>query len=331
MSTTANSKFKIMAGVLFASFIIMSLKFYAYWLTNSNSILTDALESIINVIAGSFALFSIYFSSMPKDENHPYGHGKIEFLSAGFEGALILIAGFSMIVKGSVELFNSHELTSLNIGTWIAGGAGLANYFIGRYLVKLGKKTSSATFIAEGKHLISDTISSVGLIIGLIIILLTEQYWIDNLLSIIFGGIILFTGFKLSKEAINNLLDEADQEKLESVSKLLNEKRKPEWIDIHNLRVIKYGSMLHVDCHITLPYYLSLTESHDHVSSLERMVKESHEGEIEFFIHADPCIPSLSCTICQLKTCAVREKPAAKKIEWNLENLLPNLKHHHKE
>ena len=180
--------------------------------------------------------------------------------------------------------------------------------------------------MADGKHLISDTISSVGLVAGLLLIYFTKISWIDYALTIGFGSFIVFTGFKLVRESVTNLLDKADYGKLNHLIDLLNKNRRPKWIDMHNLRVLKYGSHLHVDCHITLPWYDSLEDSHNEVSELEKLVKENMEQEIEFFIHADPCLP-MSCPVCIVKECAHRKTPFVKKLEWNMDNLLPNTKH----
>lgn len=303
----------------------MVIKFVAFILTHSNSILTDALESIINVVAGSFALYSIYVSSLPKDENHPYGHGKIEFLSAGLEGGLIVIAGAGIILKSVFNFFHSSEIHSLDMGLYLTLAAGLCNFIMGRYLLVKGKQNNSVLMIADGKHLLSDTISSVGLVIGLAVMYFTKIYWLDNVVAIVFGLYIFYTGFKLLKQSLNSLLDEADYEKLNHITQILNDNRNKNWIDIHNLRVLKYGSHLHIDAHITLPWYFSLEESHAEVTAVEDLIKQKTEGEVELFIHADPCLPT-SCSICSID-CKHRVQPFIQTLKWELTNMLPDKKH----
>jgi cation diffusion facilitator family transporter len=288
--------------------------------------LTDALESIINVVAGLFALFSLSVAIRPKDENHPYGHGKIEYLSAGFEGGLIFLAGAIIIGKSIYGFFEPSEIHALDRGALIAGFAGACNFIMGSILVKHGKKTNSLLLIADGKHLISDTVSSIGLIAGLIIIQVTGKTWLDNVLAILFGAAIFYTGFKLLKVSVTNLLDEADYEKLNHMIQILNESRRPKWIDMHNLRVLKYGTELHVDCHITLPWYDSLEESHAEVNEVEHLLAEKMSDEVEFFIHSDPCLPS-SCPICVIDNCPYRKAPFVKRLNWTMANLLPDRKH----
>lgn len=320
-------KIRILKFVLVFSVLLLIVKFTAWYLTKSNAILTDALESIVNVIAGSFALFSIYYASLPRDENHPYGHGKIEFLSAGFEGGLIFIAGISIIANAVYSFFQPPVLQSLEIGVVLSAVSGVVNFIMGRILVKRGKKSNSLLMIANGKHLISDTVSSIGLVVGLILILLTDLLWLDNLMAVIFGGVILITGFGLLKKSVNSLLDEADYEKLNQLIDQLQIHRKEKWIDMHNLRVIKYGPNLHVDCHITLPWYDTLEDSHSEVTAVEKLISSSLGSNVEFFIHADPCVMPTSCPICLVKDCKFRQASFSKKIEWEMSNMLPNKKH----
>lgn len=315
-----------MGFVLAAGIALMAIKFLAWYLTNSNAILTDALESVVNVVAGAFALYSVYYASLPRDDNHPYGHGKIEFLSAGAEGGMITLAGLAMLVKGIAAFFTRDVVKEADVGAYLSAFAGLANYFLGTHLIKKGKKYNSSVLVADGKHLISDTVSSVGLVLGLILIYFTKLNWIDYVVTIIFGLAIIYTGVKLVYESIANLLDKADEAKLKQLIELLEKNRRPGWIDVHNLRVLKYGAHLHVDCHLTLPWYNNLEETHTEVHAVEELVKAHTNDEIEFFIHADPCLPA-SCPVCTIFDCPHRKEPFTRKLEWTSKNVLPNRKH----
>jgi len=315
-----------MRWMLLFSVALLAMKFFAWWLTKSNAILTDALESIVNVVAGSFALFSIIYASRPRDKDHPYGHGKIEFVSAGFEGALVLLSGGFIIYKSIKSFFYPHAIEQADIGAYIILFSGLCNFIMGKFLVASGINQNSALMKANGKHLLTDTISSVGIVVGLLIIHFTGYFQIDNALASLLGIIIIYTGFKIVTESFRNLLDEQDQEKIDLLVKILNENRRYNWIDMHNLRVLKYGSGLHVDAHITLPWYLTLEQAHDEVTAVENLVKKNSGAEMEFFIHSDPCLPK-SCPICSVKNCAVRKFPQVKKLEWTKENMLPDEKH----
>lgn len=327
MIASENKKLKTLIWVLLFSTLIMMVKFVAWKFTGSNAILSDAFESIVNVVAGSFAVFSIYYSSQPRDENHPYGHGKMEFVAAGFEGGLVLIASLLMIYNAIKGFFHPVEIQSLNIGLWITLITGGLNFFLGQFLIRYAKKDSSLLLKAEGKHLLTDTWSSLALALGLAIIHFTGMLWIDNALALVFGLFILKEGFKIFRESLNHLLDEADYDQLKKLVQALQESRKTEWIDIHNLRIIKYGSRLHVDAHLTLPWYNNLEDSHLQVSDLESSIKEKIGNNVEFFIHTDPCIPPVSCQICKLHHCPERKAAFLKEIDWDLKNILPDAKH----
>jgi cation diffusion facilitator family transporter len=329
LDAKGKERVRTLAWVLAVSTLLLGIKFTAWFITKSNAILTDALESIVNVVAGSFALYSIYYASQPKDENHPYGHGKIEFLSAGFEGGLIFIAGLTIMGNSIYGFFVPSKLHDPETGAWLSALSGGINLIMGSMLVAKGKKTGSLLMTANGKHLISDTVSSVGLVVGLILIWFTGWLWIDLVMAIIFGVVILVTGFKILKKSVTSLLDEADVEKLDILVKEMQSHRSEKWIDIHNLRVLKYGTDLHVDCHITLPWYNNLEETHKEVSSVEKLIKDSLGSEVEFFIHADPCVPPKSCSVCQIYDCKERKSAFTGKIDWKIENMLPNRKHGH--
>lgn len=319
-------KIRIMQGILILGAVLTLLKFLAWYLTHSNAILTDALESIINIIAASFGLFSLVYASRPKDENHPYGHGKMEFFAVGFEGALICLAGLGMIYK-AVESFSSPaQIQKLDLGLLITAFTALVNYFMGRYLMKAGRKMQSSTLVADGQHLISDTISSVVLLIGLGLIMITGKQIIDSILTITLGIYILYVGYKLLRNSMAGLMDEMDFDKIMEFVQVLNEERKPLWIDIHNLRVVKYGSSLHVDLHLTLPWYNDLKSSHEEVKSLENVVNKHFENRVEFFIHTDPCLPT-ACEICLINDCAERKHLFKKELIWDLPLLMKNKPH----
>jgi cation diffusion facilitator family transporter len=191
----SNSRLLFLSVVISTS--ILLIKFIAFYITRSNAILGDALESIVNVVAGVITLISFSIAHLPKDKNHPYGHGKIEFLSAGFEGGMISIAGFIIIGKSIYNLFVPNELNELSLGIWLTIFSGTANFILGMILLKRGNKTNSAAMQASGRHLLTDVYTTIGLIIGLTLILLTNINWIDQVVAIIFGIIILFSGYKI--------------------------------------------------------------------------------------------------------------------------------------
>jgi cation diffusion facilitator family transporter len=304
----------------------MVFKIIAWYITASNAILSDGLESFVNIAAGVFALFSVIIAARPKDIDHPYGHGKIEFLSAGFEGTLVGLAGLFIIGKAFYNLIHPQDLQDISLGIWIVLLTGIINLFLGLYLKKQGKQLSSISIEANGGHILSDAISSAGLVLGLIIIYFTSIVWIDNVVALIFGGIIFFTGYKLVRRSVAGVMDEADTAVIDEIIVVLNKNRKNSWIDIHNFRVIRYGADLHIDCHITLPWYHDLRQAHQDLKDIEDIIISHSKNKIEIFIHADPCIYS-SCPICKMNNCPVRQYPFEKEVIWKLSNITPNQKH----
>lgn len=313
--------FVVLVGVL-----LLVTKFTAFVLTNSNAILTDALESIINVVAGAFSLYSLFLSARPRDENHPYGHGKIEFVAATLEGSLILVAGGAIIFKSIANLINPVQLQQLDVGIILTAAAGLVNYAVGFVTERRGRQNNSLVLAAGGKHLKSDAYSTAGILIGLLLIYLTGMVWLDSVVAIFFGLIIGYTGYRILRSSIAGIMDEADYELLQRIVRVLNENRRENWIDIHNLRVIKYGSTLHIDCHLTVPWYLNVQEAHDEVEAVAQVVREQIDPSIELFIHTDPCIMP-SCAICSKPNCEVRRQPFQERIEWDFEKVIADRKH----
>ncbi len=309
------------------SVLLLIAKFVAYYLTHSVSILTDALESIVNVGAGFIGLYSLYVAAKPRDIDHPYGHGKAEFLSAAIEGTLITSAGAIIIYKSIRSFISPAELQQLDYGIYLVAGTAIINFMIGFITARKGKQNNSLALIASGKHLQSDSYSTFGIIAGLLIIYFTGLKWIDPAVAIIFGLIIIYTGYKILRKSIAGIMDEADIELLKRIVDLLNKNRRGNWVDLHNLRVIKYGSVLHIDCHLTVPWYLNVHEAHLEVDALSSLVRREFGESVELFVHVDGCLP-FSCKVCNKQNCNERKHNFEKQIDWTLENVLQNQKHH---
>ena len=319
-------KIKIILLSLLVSVALMLMKFTAFFITHSNAVLTDAAESIVNVLASAFAFYSIYLASLPRDQNHPYGHGKVEFFSAFVEGSLIMIAGIVIITKSVFNIFYPQELSQILEGSVIIGFTGLVNGVLGWYMINRSKTLNSLTLQADGKHLLTDAVSSFGLVIGLLLIYATSIIWLDSAISILLGFYIIYNGYSLMRKSIGGLMDESDVGVVEEIINYLNKHRKEEWIDVHNLRTQRYGAEIHIDCHVTLPYYFDLNMVHHEVSEIDQVINKNVNVTTEFFIHADPCIPQC-CHYCNMKNCEVRDEPQTKNINWSLANVTKNNKH----
>ena len=260
---TETKNLQIQKWVAGISIVLLVIKFVAYYITHSVAILTDALESIVNVAAGFIGLYSLYLSAQPRDENHPYGHGKAEFISAAVEGSLILSAGTLTIYKAIKNLIYPIHISRIDYGIALVGITAVVNYIMGFLAERQGNRNQSLALTASGKHLKSDCYSTLGIIAGLVLIYFTKVIWLDSVVAILFGGLILFTGYRILRKSIAGIMDEADIELLNKMVRLLNANRKKNWVDLHNLRIIKYGKVLHVDCHLTVPWYLNIHEAHN--------------------------------------------------------------------
>lgn len=311
---------------LVISIVLTIIKFWAYFLTHSTAILTDALESIVNIIASAFALFSLNYANKHKDEDHPYGHGKMEYFSAGFEGGLILIAGVLIIYHASIHLIQGHRVSAIDSGILFTSITTVILFILAWYVGKIGKQHHSLAVQAEGKHFLSDAVTNIGLMISFILIRFTGQHWIDSVIAIIYSLYIIYMGYQLIREAMDGLLDKMDFETVEQIVVVLNENRRIDWIDIHNMRLQKFGDSWHVDCHVTLPYYKDLASTHEEMENIASVLNKNFHNRVEFFIHPDPCKPS-ACCICQIENCQKRSEAFKEKITWKMENILKNQAH----
>ena len=323
---TAQQNLTVQKWVAAVSVLLLTVKFIAYYSTHSVSILTDALESIVNVAAGFIGLYSLYIASKPRDTDHPYGHGKAEFLSAAIEGTMIGAAGAIIIYKSIQHLINPVALHKIDYGILLVSITALINFAVGWYCLKTGKRNNSAALMASGKHLQTDTWSTLGIIIGLLLLYLTRHQWIDGMVALVFGLYIIYTGYSIVRSSIAGIMDEADTKLLSRMVVVLNNNRKENWVDLHNLRVIKYGSVLHLDCHLTVPWYLNIHEAHQEIDLLAALIRKEFGESLELFVHSDGCLP-FSCQICDKAICPERKNNFVKRIEWTLENISQNKKH----
>lgn len=326
MFVTQFSKQRLLTAALIVGSLLAAIKFTAYYLTSSDAVFTDALESVVNVIAGAVALYSVSVSAKPRDREHPYGHGKIEFLSSGFEAVLIMLAGTASVGKAVYGFWQPNTIVALDIGVALSALTGGINYGMGYYLRLQGRRMHSPSLQADGEHLMSDGYTSLGLIIGLLLIMLTGWEWIDGTLAIVFGGLIIRNGWQIFRHAVSGVMDETDEALAAEVIDILEQWRRPHWIDIHNLRIIKYGPQLHIDCHLTLPWYLNVEQAHEEVKAVEDIVNTAMENRVEIFIHTDPCVKS-SCALCSLVDCPVRKASFVRKVPWTKDLVMHNGKH----
>ena len=326
MTAPGNTPLSVQRWVAAVALVLFFIKVAAYYLTGSVAILSDALESTVNVAASLIGLYSLYLAAKPRDAEHPYGHGKVEFISAGIEGTFIFIAGGLILFEAIQRFFTPSEITSLDLGMLLVFGAGVINFIIGYIAVKKGKKSHSLALEASGHHLLSDSYTTIALLAGLGLIWWTGYIWLDSAMALILSGILLVTGYRIVRKSIAGIMDEADEKLLQDMIEHLQRNRRPAWIDLHNLRVIKYGSVLHVDCHLSVPWYYNVRESHEEVDLLEKTILEFCGRQVELFVHTDAC-KDFSCNICSIENCPERKAPLKQKLEWTFDNVRENQRH----
>ncbi len=301
--------------------LIMGLKFQTWRLTGSTAILSDALESVVNVVAAIFAVMAVQAAHAPPDTNHPYGHGKIEFVTAVFEGGLITFAALVIAWEAIRNLMAGPQVPDLSQGLWLIIFAGGLNGILGVILIVAGKRTESIALTADGKHVLSDFVTSLGVILGLGIVKWTGLAWLDPVIALLMAGVLGLTGVPLVKKAVDGLIDAADNKLLEKLRMALEANRSKEMIRFHHVRAMRNGRRIHVDGHVVIPEFWKLREAHDQVHAFETVIvdKTFLEGEIEF--HLDPC-RRVYCKACEVQECPIRVHPFESRPPLTLEELV---------
>lgn len=306
---------------LIASIAILAIKTYAYYLTGSVAVLSDALESIVNVITASLALGVIRFAAEPADREHPYGHGKMEYFSAAFEGGLITFAALAIGFEAGQALIQGRTPHALEAGAlWVTLATSL-NFVVGGYLLYLAKAHRTEALRASGHHLMSDVMTSVGALIGLGLVYLTGLGWLDPLMGLVIAGQLGYIGYGLVRNAVGALIDAADMNVLRELAQALQKIDMAGAIDFHQVRLIRSGHFHHVDAHVVFPEFWSVRESHHVALELEKNVREQYPYDVEIAFHIDPCLQNY-CKNCSLENCSIRKAPFQEKLTWTPESLI---------
>jgi cation diffusion facilitator family transporter len=314
---------RIRAGIigLVVGTALLAAKFYGWQLTGSQVVFSDAMESIVNVTASLAALAAIWVSRMPPDESHPYGHGKIEFITGGFEGGLIAFAAIVIVYEACMALVDGAVPHDLGVGIGVVAVAGVANLLLGMYLVRCGKAHSSPALEADGQHVMSDFWTSAGAVIGLTAVQLTGIEWLDPAAALVFAFVLLRTGYKLVREAARGLMDEYKPALVEDLAQAMEQARVPGVIEVHDLKAIDVGGFRHVDCHVVVPEFWSVTEAHAFMDAYEAHVMglTRQRGEVQF--HMDPCERAY-CSSCDFPECPIREAAFASRVSITGDNVI---------
>jgi cation diffusion facilitator family transporter len=273
----------VAAGVL-----MLNIKFGAYFWTGSAAILSDATESIVHIIAVLFAAYSLWLSAKPADEQHPYGHAKISFFSAGAEGALILIAAIVIIYTAVSDWITGLSLRNLDLGVALTALAAALNAGLGWYLIRVGKRRQSIILEANGYHVLTDVWTSVGVVVGLFLARLTGWLFLDPICAILVALNIIYSGAALIKRSVAGLMDVADPEIQEKIIALLDRECEGHSISHHRLRQHFNGHAYDLDVHLIFPDTMTIRAAHRIATEIERAIQRELPSAAHITTHLEP-------------------------------------------
>ncbi len=265
--------------------VVFSIKFIAFYISNSVALLSDALESIVNIFASGMMLFSIYISEKPADDTHNYGHQKVEDISSAFEGILIIVAAILIVNAAAGRLFVSSELLELNLGIAISVVATGINAGISILLTRTAKSSGSMALEGDAKHLLSDVISTLGIWIGLVIVQITGWYIMDALLAFVVAILITRMGLGLILRSVRRLMDQSCEEEEKTILSILD-KHHSEFIEFHDLKSRRQGNLVLAEVHLTVQDSMSVRMAHDIIDQIENDLKEQ-ASNIQLTVHID--------------------------------------------
>ncbi|MBI3297936.1 MAG: cation transporter [Elusimicrobia bacterium] len=303
---------RAIAVSLGAGLVILGLKMAAWRLTGSAALESDALESIVNVLAAAFGLGAVVFAGRPADRNHPYGHGKMEYFAAAFEGGLVSLAAVLIVVEAARAFMRGAAPHDLGLGMAVNLGAGALNGLLGWYLISRGRALGSKTLEADGFHVLSDFATTGGILAGLLLVKATGLWWLDPLTAALVGVWLARTGITLVRESAAALLDEEDEPMIgrlvAAIGRLLEPGLAHGVITVHGLRAIRAGRTTHVDIHMVVPEYRELALAHDQAEGFEKALIAAAGIEGEVHAHLDPCRRKY-CARCSDPACPIRQEP----------------------
>lgn len=306
------------------SFVVLALKFAGYYVSGSSAIFSDAVETLINVLTAFTALVVIRLASMPADENHPYGHGKLEFFSAAFEGGLVFFAAVSIMIESIQSFKSSQDIVQIEVGMFFILMASLINLFMSLALRKVGVREKSETLIASSVHLMSDVYTTAGVLVGLFLVKLSGLMWIDSVVSGLVALHLITESYRIVRRSVSGLTDETDEESLKQLASAIQKNIKPGIINIHNLRAIRSGRFHHIDAHLVIPEFWDVAKAHRMTHDFEKDVVEVYPYDGEFAFHLDPC-GRRYCTACDIVDCPVRQTSFEKKFNFESAEMIKSM------
>ena len=265
---------------------VFGIKLVAYFISDSVALLSDALESIVNIAASGLMLFSVCVSERAPDSSHKYGHEKIEDISCLIEGIFVVIAAALIIYAAAGRLFEPTELMKLDLAIGISIFATALNGGLSWLLIKTAKSCGSAALEGDAKHLLSDVISTVGVWIGLVVAQLTGWKFLDSILAFIVAAFVVKMGVELVVKSSNRLMDQSCKKEEEKIMEVLG-RHAYQFIDFHDLKTRRHGNQVFAELHLSVDGSLSVKEAHDLTDHLEEELKEE-QPNVNLTIHVEP-------------------------------------------
>lgn len=284
-------KNKVIMLSIGAAFTTIFLKFAAFLLTGSVGLLSDAMESLVNLAGASVALLALTIAARPADKSHHYGHNKVEYFSSGLEGGLILVAAGAIGWTAVDRLLHPAELESVGIGLGVSLAATLVNLIVAQILLKVGRQEDSIILEADGKHLMTDVVTSVGVVVGVVLVALTGWLWLDPVVALAVAANIIFEGSILVKRSLNGLADpalpEEDEEQIRTIIQSVIGQSEKQGLKYHGLRTRKSGNARFIDLHLLTPGEWTVSQSHEYSEAIENKIKAQFK-DVETTIHVEP-------------------------------------------
>ncbi|NBB76378.1 MAG: cation diffusion facilitator family transporter [Bacteroidetes bacterium] len=288
MSLYRNRPGKALIISFLVSFISLSIKVGAYFMTHSTTALSDAAESVVHLFAVGFVLYGYWLSRKPADEEHLYGHEKIEFLSVGVEGAVIILASFSILYFAISNFLFGFELQNLDTGILVVILAALVNLVLGLYLMKVGREENSTITISNGKHVLTDVWTSGGVVVTLLLIQFTGWIYLDTIVSVGIAFYIFYEGFKLMRYSIEGIMDTRNPKIHRALLSELKDDLPGTVKSWHHLRHRTSGQTTWVELHVVFESGVSLKKAHDDATVLERRLMDAVRGDAVVTLHLEP-------------------------------------------
>lgn len=308
------------------SITLMAAKMGVYFMTGSVAVLSDAIESVINIATSGFAIYAVWLSSLPRDREHPYGHGRVEYLAEAIEGVAICVAGLAILLVAFSRSSRHETIDATPLGIGLVALIAGVTYVAGTLIVRAGKRHASPAIAADGAHIRADAITTIGAFAGLLLVYITGLQWMDQAVAALLGAWLVWSGGRILFSAAGSLMDEADPALLDTLGGVFEAVRQPGWVAPHLTRVHRLGQTIHVDMHMVFPRYWSLERAHDASKALEHALEIECGADADLMLHMEACTP-VSCTYCDVSECPVRQTPFTGLHRWTGDYIAAPFRH----